>query len=214
MTTTVGRSAGELTPPIDDVWVLPGMEELRSQLVSGATARSATTALRWDPALRPSAETIDRFHAKVVKTPTCWWWTGAISKPDGYGRISYQVGDRARTLSAQRFAMLASGVQLTGDVVCEHACNETICVRLDPRHVHAGTQTANLRYAVATGRHRGPLPGDIDPRGRYGRAIAIRAALVGGYDEDRLAAALAWPTAGAIETLALFEPDCTPQLAG
>lgn len=181
-----------------EVLVFPGMEDMR-QLVSAPAARGET---RWDPTLLPPSATIARFHAKVVRTPTCWWWTGAISHPDGYGRISYRIGDRARTLSAHRFAMLVSGVELLDDIVCEHACNETICVRLDPDHVHTGTQTANLRFAVATGRHRGPQPGDIDPRGRYGRAVAIRAALVDGYDDRRLAAALEWPSS----TLPLFEP--------
>jgi hypothetical protein len=49
-------------------------------------------------------------------------------------------------------------------MVCEHGCNETLCVRVDPEHAHAGTRTANLRYAVSLGRHRGSRPGNIDPR--------------------------------------------------
>jgi len=71
--------------------------------------------------------------------------------------------------------------------VAEHHCNETLCVRVHPAHPHPGTQSANLRYAVALGRHRGPRPGDIDPRGCYAPALDIRAALTTGYDPIRLA---------------------------
>lgn len=67
-----------------------------------------------------------------------------------------------------------------------NGCNETLCVRVHPDHAHAGTQTANLRYAVSLGRHRGSRPGNIDPRGRHHRALAIRAALADGYDPIRL----------------------------
>jgi hypothetical protein len=87
-------------------------------------------------------------------------------------------------------------------MVCEHGCNETLCVRLDPEHAHAGTQTANLRYAVSLGRHRGSRPGNIDPRGRYARAVAIREALVDGYDPIRLAEAR---DAALMATVPLFD---------
>jgi len=73
-----------------------------------------------------------------------------------------------------------------GGAAAQHGCNETLCVRVHPDHAHAGTQTANLRYAVSLGRHRGSRPGNIDPRGRHHRALAIRAALADGYDPIRL----------------------------
>ncbi len=73
----------------------------------------------------------------------------------------------------------------------EHDCDATLCVRVDHGHLKLGTQSANLAHAVAVGRHLGPMPAGGDPRGRYGRAVAIRDALTGGYDEPRLHAALA-----------------------
>jgi len=137
----------------------------------------------WTP---PPPDTITRFWAKVTRTPGCWWWGGAVSHPDGYGRISWTHHGQRRTLSAHRFALLLDTGPLGHHTVAEHHCNETLCVRVHPAHLHPGTQSANLRYAVALGRHRGPRPGDIDPRGYYARALAIRASLNSGYDPIRL----------------------------
>jgi hypothetical protein len=59
--------------------VLPGMEFL--------TPPQALTAAEPETVPAPSAATMTRFWSKVNQTPTCWWWwTGAISSPDGYGR--------------------------------------------------------------------------------------------------------------------------------
>jgi len=91
-------------------------------------------------------------------------------------------------------------------MVCEHDCNETLCVRVDPEHAHAGTQAGNLRYAVSLGRHRGSRPGNIDPRGRYHRALAIRETLAEGYDPIRLAHAR---EDALVATAALFELTLT-----
>jgi len=110
-----------------------------------------------------------------------------------------------RTLSAHRFALLLTAGTLDHHTFGEHHCNETLCVRVDPTHLHPGTQSANLRYAVSLGRHRGCLPTDIDPRGRHGRAHAIRAALTGGYDPLRLAAARAGGYDLLSPTLPLFD---------
>jgi len=167
---------GVLMPHSDPV--LPGLEFLTPPPAAAAEPETV-------PA--PSPATIARYWSKVVKTPTCWWWTGAISSPDGYGRITYSTNGVPGTLSAHRFALLLTNGELPATMVCEHGCNETLCVRVDPEHAHAGTQTVNLRYAVSLGRHRGSRPGNIDPRGHYHRALAIRAALADGYDPIRLA---------------------------
>lgn len=45
----------------------------------------------------------------MVVSPTCWYWVGAISIPDGYGRFTWQRGGVQRTLAAHRFSLLASG---------------------------------------------------------------------------------------------------------
>jgi len=142
----------------------------------------AQTAAESETVPAPSAQTISRFWSRVVTTPTCWWWTGAISSPDGYGRITYSNNAVPVTLSAHRFALLlANGGLAAGDG--ERARLQRNPLRTGrPDHAHAGTQTANLRYAVSLGRHRGSRPGNIDPRGRYHRALAMRTALAEGYD--------------------------------
>ncbi|MGU3438257.1 hypothetical protein ACNHUS_35260 [Actinomycetes bacterium M1A6_2h] len=146
----------------------------------------------WRPLQQPlSAKTVARFWSKVVTTPTCWWWRSAVSFPDGYGRFTFTDGDTPRTLSAHRFALLLEYGDLDDGIVGEHDCDETLCVRVADGHLKRGTQSANLAHAVAVGRHIGPAPAGGDPRGRYGRAVAIRDALTDGYDERRMRAALA-----------------------
>ncbi|MBY6413332.1 hypothetical protein HQ346_16680 [Rhodococcus sp. BP-252] len=146
----------------------------------------------WRPLQQPLAEkTVARFWKKVVKTPTHWWWRSAVSFPDGYGRFTFTDGDTPRTLSAHRFALLLAHGDLGDGIVGEHDCDETLCVRVEDGHLKLGTQSANLAHAVAMGRHIGPTPAGGDPRGRYGRAVAIRDALKHGYDPELLHAALA-----------------------
>lgn len=177
--------------------MLPGMDTLTPPTVV------VVAPVVWGP---PPVDTITRFWAKVIPTPDCWWWTGAVSYPDGYGRISWTQHGQRRTLSAHRFALLLHAGTLEHHTFGEHHCNETLCVRVDPTHLHPGTQSANLRYAVSLGRHRGCLPTNTDPRGRHGRAHAIRAALTGGYDPHRLAAARTGGHDLLSPTLPLFDP--------
>ena len=41
----------------------------------------------WRPLKAPLSDaTVRRFRAKVVVTPGCHYFTGAVSNPDGYGR--------------------------------------------------------------------------------------------------------------------------------
>lgn len=165
--------------PCPDQLPLPGLH-----LVAAGPLAVAEPAFVWGP---PPAVTTARFWAKVTRTPGCWWWGGAVSNPDGYGRITWTEDGIRRSLSAHRFALLLSLGALTHETFVEHYCNETLCVRVHPDHIRPGTQTTNLRYAVALGRHRGSAPGGGDPRGRHVRALAIRTALAAGYDPLALA---------------------------
>ncbi|MHC3370839.1 hypothetical protein AAI421_28320 (plasmid) [Rhodococcus aetherivorans] len=38
-----------------------------------------------DNSLQPSKANVAAFWAKVVKSPTCWYWVGAISAPEESG---------------------------------------------------------------------------------------------------------------------------------
>ena len=127
-----------------------------------------------------------RFDAKVVVTPRCHYWVGAISD-DGYGRFTLP-GNTCVRPHVWRWER-ACGPVPPGRVVL-HSCDEPLCVRLD--HLSVGTQSQNLADMAARGRGAGPgRRGRADTRGAHGRSLAIREALRGGYDPPTLAAALA-----------------------
>lgn len=116
-------------------------------------------------------------------SPTCWYWVGAISIPDGYGRFTWQRDGVQRTLAAHRFSLLASGQNIEGQVA-EHHCNEPLCVRVGGKHVFASTQAANVAYAVRLGRHRGNLRTVSEGQGGAARSLRIRGALSEGWDQE------------------------------
>ncbi|MCK8674859.1 HNH endonuclease [Rhodococcus sp. HM1] len=139
-----------------------------------------------DNSLRPSKANIAAFWSKVIKSPTCWYWVGAISAPDGYGRFNFQRQNRQRTMLAHRFSVELVHGPLAPDVVCEHKCNEPLCVRVGPEHLVESTHSENVRYAIALGRLAGHALFDGQGRTRYERSLAIREALRDGYDAESL----------------------------
>lgn len=159
----------------DDV-PLPGLE-------LDATPRPVRSSPRreYSSTIAPTKAAIERFWSRVVFSPECHLWSGAIAGGSGYGRISWRRDGVARTMSAHRFALWLAHGDDSDDIVCEHRCNEPLCVRVDQEHVIASTQSANLRYAVSLGRagaHRAPTGG----RTRVERSIAVRDALANGWD--------------------------------
>ncbi|WP_238774494.1 HNH endonuclease [Prescottella equi] len=139
-----------------------------------------------DNTLQPSAENVASFWSKVVKSPTCWYWVGAISAPDGYGRFNFQRDNRQRTMLAHRFSVELVHGPLGDGVVCEHKCNEPLCVRVGHAHLVKSTHSENVRYAIALGRLSGHTFLDGQGRSRYQRSLDIRDALRDGYDEVAL----------------------------
>lgn len=180
--------------PFEDV-PLPGLD-LDVQPRPPRTSRPRA----YDRELAPTERAVASFWANVVRSPDCWIFVGAISEPDGYGRITWRSDGASRTMSAHRFALAIAGVDTDAGAVAEHRCNEPLCVRVDGAHVISSTQTANLNYAVALGRagvHRLPADG----RTRAQRSRDVRDAVRDGWDP--LAYALA-----AGETI----PSPTPRL--
>ncbi len=91
-----------------------------------------------------------RFWSRVRKTPDCWLWNGESSANFGYGRLNVK-GRRTR---AHRFAWeLLIGPIPTGKFVL-HGCDNPLCVRPDPKHLHLGDQAQNMAEMHARRRDR------------------------------------------------------------
>lgn len=160
----------------DDV-PLPGLDDLKARQDVGRSVRRA------DHTLRPTEAARVSFWRRVVKAPGngCWIFTGAVSSPDGYGRIAWRDNGRERTVSAHRFALELAYGPLAASVVAEHKCNEPLCVRVGAEHVIQSTQRENLAYAVALGRATGPGNGTVTIK-RVARSLAVRRAVKDGWN--------------------------------
>src|SRR5699024_3983242 len=97
--------------------------------VEPRAARSSPTRA-YSSTLSPTQAAIARFWSRVVRSPDCWIWTGAISGSvsdgDGYGRITWRRDGVSRTMSAHRFALLLAYGDGTANVVAEHRCYEPL----------------------------------------------------------------------------------------
>ena len=154
-------------------------------VVEPSASQSRTKRVH-DPELAFDDKTVKTFFEHVVKSPHgCWLWVGSISSPDGYGRFTWQRGNRQRTVAAHRFALLAAGESFGPGEVAEHECNEPLCVRVGCGHVRTTTQRENLRYAVELGRHAGNRVAVTALSSRVERSRRIRQALRDGWDERR-----------------------------
>lgn len=107
----------------------------------------------------------ERFWARVVKTDTCWLWTGARGPGYPYGRIA-RPGEK-ESMGAHRASWeLHYGPIPDGLCVC-HRCDNPACVR--PDHLFLGTLTDNWDDMRAKGRGSAPPLhiGDAHPMRRY-----------------------------------------------
>gem|GEM_PF-5386582 len=124
--------------------------------------------------LRLSHADIVRWRAQLLVTGTCHVWMGAVGS-DGYGRIAVRnPEDGARTLTPHQVgARLGYGPIPAGATVL-HDCEVRLCCRAEPGHLRVGTQSENMRQAVARGRAVGPRPGRVDVRGKAGASRRSR----------------------------------------
>lgn len=105
---------------------------------------------------------IDRFFAKVEKTPGCWLWLGATDRKS-YGRFSvggsrHPDGTRRNSMvAAHRFSFeLQEGPIPAGDgfhgTCVLHRCDNPRCV--NPEHLFLGSNADNVRDMISKGRAR------------------------------------------------------------
>lgn len=116
-----------------------------------------------------------RLEANCAKIPIagCWLWLGAVSRNrDGteYGKLSIRRSRGSRkgrkgslvTVAAHRYAVAASRqLPLWRIRTVLHKCDVSLCC--NPAHLRASTQRANVRDAVAKGRHSNGRKHAADP---------------------------------------------------
>lgn len=97
-----------------------------------------------------SPQDLDRFWARVEKTPTCWNWLGAKTVR-GYGHFWIGRGTDKRDVLAHRVAWVAAvGDIPDGLFVCHH-CDNTGCMNYE-RCLFLGTHAENMRDMRQKGR--------------------------------------------------------------
>lgn len=92
----------------------------------------------------------------------CWIWTGGIESDGGYGRFRPPGG---AVIAAHRWSYLHHHGPTEWPVI-RHRCDIRVCV--NPAHLQAGTQAANITDTVHAG-HGSPLRTPARPRGRHCR---------------------------------------------
>ncbi len=105
---------------------------------------------------------VDRLMAKVIKTPECWTWTGALNR-QGYGRIG--VGQKVY-LTHRLAIEIALGRPIPEGLLGLHTCDNPPCMRNDDigtyivrgiahirvGHIWLGTLSDNMMDMVDKGR--------------------------------------------------------------
>jgi hypothetical protein len=92
--------------------------------------------------------TVERFWAKVDKTPTCWLWTAALDR-DGYGQFRIKDGQRWVTVGAHRIAYdIEVGLPpKDSGLEPDHTCRVPACV--NPAHLDPVTHQTNVRRGIS-----------------------------------------------------------------
>lgn len=89
--------------------------------------------------LELTANTVDDFWGRCLKTEHCWEWTGDRDA-DGYGRFWF----RGRAWRSHRLSWeLSNGKSITSETLVLHKCDNPPCIR--PSHLFTGSVLDNTR---------------------------------------------------------------------
>lgn len=87
-----------------------------------------------------SAEDVQRFWSKVIKTDGCWEWTGTSVLMKGGRRPVFSI--HGRNSFAYRISWeIHNAREIPDGLVIDHLCNNPMCV--NPAHLRACTQEQN-----------------------------------------------------------------------
>jgi hypothetical protein len=90
------------------------------------------------------------FYSKVLKTKTCWIWTGSKNKK-GYGLIGDCIGGgKSITKRAHRVIWVWKNGPIPDGFIVRHICDNPSCV--NPDHLEIGTYKDNTKDMLKRGR--------------------------------------------------------------
>jgi hypothetical protein len=99
---------------------------------------------------RARGTTEERFWRFVQKTEGCWIWIGTSKTKKGYGMLQKIGGSKGHGITAHRLSYQIHKGEIPEGMVVMHSCDNPSCV--NPAHLSAGTQSQNIREAIAKGR--------------------------------------------------------------
>lgn len=103
--------------------------------------------------LRSEAPIEERFFRQTKKTDSCWLWLGRkVGK--GYGSIGLG-GKGAKQVLSHRLSYEIHKGPIPAGMVVMHKCDNPRCV--NPDHLEAGTQSQNIKDAIARMRKVMPI---------------------------------------------------------
>lgn len=91
----------------------------------------------------------ERLYAKILKTETCWIWTGALNNK-GYGVIGAPAPSKALLL-AHRVSYDFHVGPIPEGLTLDHLCYTPRCV--NPEHLEPVTKAENIKRAAARKTH-------------------------------------------------------------